>query len=284
MDLNRFKQDDWSEIRERLDAGEGGFNRSSFVAWLSMPDTENKLVERFGDGWSLGDALTLATGGPKVVRRAGKKKQRGEVEDVPEIGQVPVDMRVGIENIESRVSVKVDLYEADFEDMTANDRASVKDLAYTEVALDELHRLRVIELAQQYPNSDSLKRYGETIKILSEQTRALQKMLDIDRATRLKSKKKDAVDDVMEVIEAAGRWVEEESIEIKIGSTLIGFLVTDFPELEHRIMVKLPKEGWQTFEYFPTEKAKRAIEPDWVGEEELRYGVQAFAKDDEFNA
>lgn len=279
MDLNRFTQTEWAAVRERLDAKEGGFDRSSFVAWLTGPDTEDRLIKRFGEAWTLGDALTLATGGVSK-RKAGKRQKEAapEVEEVEEPTNLP--LAVAMEDLESRVSARVEEYLEGFEDVSVNDEASLRDLANAEVALGELNKLRLVELSKEFPNADTLKRMTESIKLLSEQTRALQKMLDIDRITRnAKQKKRESVEEIMDVMEQAGKWVEEEAIEIKVGTTLIGYLVTDFPELEHTVMVKMPG-GWESVDYKPTEKAKKAVEPNWIADEELRYASQGVRVED----
>lgn len=286
MELSRFSKEEWQRVRERLLLKEGGYSEETFIAWLSGEDVEARIMEKLGPDWKLEDALTLATGGPKVVRRASKRKKREMGEDesdaAADVGAESItDLQGKVDNLETRIKARVDEYLRDFDNVSVNDRASLTDLANTEIALEEMNRLRVLEMAKEFPNPDTLKRLTESTAVLSTQTRSLQKMLDIDRVKRKAAKQEgDEYDKVMDVIDAAGKFVEDEAIKLMNGNTLLGYLLTDFPEFEHIIRVKMPGH-WVEIQYLPDEKALRALEPEWVAVEEAKYQGQVMVMEEE---
>ena len=106
MDFGRFVQTDWEEIADRLAQREGGFDKSSFAGWLVQHGESLDL--KFGtDQWTLGQALTEATGNTKEKRapKRAKKSLAGKNEE--KILQESEDVVFDGEAYEGKVSARV---------------------------------------------------------------------------------------------------------------------------------------------------------------------------------
>jgi hypothetical protein len=285
--MREFSPEEWASIAERLDAHEGGYDADTFRIWLAYPESQTRLVQAFGAAWTLAQALTLATGGPEAVRRVGKATLKKKVADALAKTQDPA-AALG-PNLEKRIQDKLAIYLAQFRSdadmrITANDEASLRDLVQAEIALEQLNALRDDEIAKVAElNPAAIKDLTTSIKVLSEQTRALQTILGISRAERLKKKDKGSgLEEVLELIEDAGAWVLENASPIDHCDIHIGFIVSDFREIGFVYQMECPKCHQQfVIEHVPDAADQLAIEPSWVAAEEAQYASSLLRFDEE---
>lgn len=289
MDVNRFSAADWEWIQRAL-ADDPSFDLAGFRDWLTWPETEARLDERFGAEWSLPQALELVHEPPSVTppredgfkqRRRAAARSRGQglrpvQEKEPsaenELEPEPTDPQADAE-LERKVRARVDEYLARFTDVTPNDLASIRDLAYAEITTESLNQALSRELAKGQPDQGRISRFTYSLKGLSEQTRSLQRMLGIDRATREKqARRRSDVDEVLDVIRSAGEWLEQQSFRLEHCGVLYGFLVTEFREAPASVTYQCSVcHQAVTVEHVPAAEDLRALEPEWVAQEEGQY-------------
>lgn len=272
-------------MRARLKRKEGGFDEKTFVIWLTADGRDAELDDKLGENWALAEALTVATGGPKEVRRASEraKKALREAEGQGESDEEAVPGPESKEEFERRVGVRVQKYEDAFTEIAPNDQALIRSLALTEISIDQINGLLQDEYMQAAPNADRVQKYMSALANANANASAIQKMLGIDRLTRDKAKE-DASDfeKVMQVIDEAGEFMESNAVRVEHCGIVLGYYLTDFREIGSKIWVeKCPKCGKPVeVVHMPNANDLRALEPDWIKPEEARYGF-AYKTEDE---
>ncbi len=298
--MKQFAEHEWAELESHLAKLGNGITRAIFEEWLKLDETQKTLVEKYGENYSLWQALSHMVK-PPVRTRAGnltfeqgtkKRRSRGlggdrsykaDDEGEPESG----DPGGGLpeEEFNRRVQQRMDDYLLAYKDVAPNDMASLRDLCLIEVNIELLNGLVAREYGKGEPDGSKIGRYLYALKGASEQHRALQRSLHIDRATREREAAKASdVDEVMQVIDAAGEYVEEQGIPlVHYGCTIagaqgksdiqFGFMLWVFRELPVDVVWLCPRCGQQvTVHHTPTaEDLRAAAEPAWVGEEEAHY-------------
>lgn len=280
MDLARFSVEEWEAVFVRLDAGEGGFNRETFMAWLVKRGTDAALNKKYGRRWKLGEALDTAKEDPLAFAPAPEPKKGGrpkkQVEEPESEDGEPVIPRPDPETLEAQRQARMDLYLAEFEGVTPNDKASLEAMVSAELNLEWLRKLQQEETIYAVkPNSATVERLAKTIKIYEELHSTLQKSLGIDRVAReKKARTQSAEDQVWDLMRQGAEWVENEVLKIrhKCGEET-GLLLMVFREHPYRVQSFCP--GCQELfwvEHVPSEADKQAMnEPAWVAEEEAQY-------------
>lgn len=282
MNLVRFGQAEWDEIKDRLASGEGGFrNKGDLAAWIAL-NTE-RLEERYGaDGWSLSDALTMAAGGPKEIRRGTSKKVKRAVERVrmkeegEGEGEGGEEIQIDLSAREQEVAAREQVYLGRYEVETPNDESFIAALAAGDVRMRVTHGLILKESLQETPNADRIQKLESSLARIIEASARIQDTLGITKKKR--DELKEEASDFERVVaerDAAAEFVKAQSIELKhkCGENM-GRLITAFREFKWEIKVeKCPLCGERdvVWRHEPNEEDLMANEPDWVMEEESKY-------------
>ncbi len=188
------------------------------------------------------------------------------------------------EEFDRRVEERLAEYAKWYKDIAPNDMALLKNLCFVEVSIAILNALNAAEFAKSEPDSATINRYSQALKGLNEQALSMQRNLHIDRATREREAARlSEVDEALAEIDAAGEYVEEHAIPLVhehcvtegvIGESkfLFGYLVWDFLEIEIAVTWTCPRCGQQThLIHHPKPGDLKAVEPDWVHEEEQEF-------------
>lgn len=281
MNLVRFGQSEWDEIKDRLASGEGGFrSKGDLAAWIAL--NIERLEERYGvDGWSLSDALTMGAGGPKEIRRGTSKRVKRAIERA-KIGDSEKDEKEGLgipidlENVKQEIAARGQVYLGRYEVETPNDEAMIGALAAGDVRMRLLSELILAESMQDTPSADRIARLESSLNSIIASSARIQDALGITKKKR--DELKEEASDFERVVaerDAAAEFVRAQSIELKhkCGENM-GRLITAFREFKWEIKVeKCPLCGERdvVWRHEPNEEDLMANEPDWVMEEESKY-------------
>ncbi len=295
--MRTFDDLDWSGLADRLP---GNISLDDFKAWLDIEETQAQLAGKYGEEWTLDQALghMLQPVKPKrpyrkldEMTRAQRKALDREVADQPDEAPEgptaePSVTWSGIpqEEFDRRVDERLKEYSQWYKDIAPNDAALLKNLCFVEVSIAILNALNASEFARQEPDSSTINRYSQALKGLNEQALSMQRNLHIDRATREREAAKlSEVEEALAEIDAAGEFAEQHALPLAhehcvtegvIGESkfLFGYLVWDFPEVEVAITWTCPRCGKQThLIHRPDENDRKAVEPAWVCQEEEEF-------------
>lgn len=295
MDTLYTDSPDWPEIAAILSQHPNGWTENGFVGWLKLPETTPRLIARYGDKWTLKQALELCVGKLEPQEEPGtpeKKKRRrrrntlalergvvidGSAQKEDADDEEGIDFNQMLSDLDERVEAKVTEYLSRFEDVSPADISAVRDMVRAELSSEEIYHRLNREFLSTEPKDARIKIYTDSLKNLSQQTRALQVMLNIDRASRdQEANKRSDVDEVLEIVDAAGEWVKQNATEVVHCSTHIAWIVNDFKEFPDRYSTICPKCKRKIgFERKPNEIDLLAIEPEWVEQEEAVYESEA---------
>lgn len=278
MDLNRFTDADWQPVRARLQKHEGGFDEAQFAIWLAFPETETRLQQAYGDSWTLEQALTLATGGENKDHKPKRPRQRkAPAVEAPPPAPRPGSTEESLQELENRVEARIVLYHGYFEDRSPNDEAAIRDLATTEIMLEVMNRRRLVEALAPVTeaSSERISKLVADIAKLSDQHNKLQKLLGIDRLTRDREKEqKSDVEQVLEMIKDAAEWVEAECVPVVHCNRVLAHIYPDFREFPFEFKIICPKcEQVVVVRHAPSDEDRRAIQPEWVEQEEKEFAA-----------
>lgn len=272
MDISRFTTEDWEAVYGRLDAGEGGFGRETFVAWLMKTGTNAALVKKYGRRFRLTEALDTAIQDPLAFAPAPESKRKKKLEEEPEEPALP---RPDPADLERRRVARMDIYLAEFEGVTPNDKASLEAMVSAELMLEHLRGLQEQELLAITPNAPTVERLAKTIKIYEELHSTLQKNLGIDRVAReKKAKTQSAEEEAWDLMRQGAEWVEREVLKVVHSCGVeTGLMLMVFREHPYRVQSFCPRcQELFWVEHKPSEEDKVAMnEPAWVAEEEGQY-------------
>lgn len=269
MEPSRFNEVDFQEAQRSLEPYKGAMDLESFKEWLAWPETIQRLVDRYGPDYTIAQAVELAVGGKKRKSHKASDSQPAPAEAAP----APPELSPDTPDSQVRLNRRLAEYHQRFADITPNDRATILDLVTAELAAEETNRMLTEEFGKGVSDALRVSNLNQTLKLLSDRMRLLQRALGIDRATREREvKKRGEVDEVLDLMDAAGAWVENEAIRLVHCDTLYGYLITDFREQEAAVEWNCPacKERVR-FEHVPTEEDLKANEPEWVAVEEEPY-------------
>jgi phage FluMu protein Com len=282
MNSKHFSEEDWRRAAEALQSG-GMWDIDSFRDWLGWVETQEMLRQRYGDGWTLDDALqyikpTDAPPASPRTTRAERKRARGfgarptrenDGDDSDQTVLVNPQDIIGAEEFNRRVEDVVKKYVSHYTDIAPNDLSAIRDMASAEVAMEIVNQL----MAAEMHDPQAVSRYNYALKLLSERARAIQKMLGIDRSAREQvAREQSDADKAIAVISEAGAWVESQMLMVYHCDILLGMFWTDFKEIEWHITSKCPRCGDTVeFVHIPSEEDLRAKEPEWVAREEAEY-------------
>lgn len=310
-DTSRFTEADWkSAERNLLDLDrqyQVGWDMQAFKDWLEIEENVNAVRARYGDTWSLADAVVtifdrartsgLSERRERALTGAKKRKSRGtglrpmrsldeptgeetvEGEDAQtpsEVNIPPLDQA----EYDRMFNERLTEYQNRYVDRTPNDDASLDIMVNSEVTMRMLTRIRTAAMMSTRPDSAMIARLTHSIKELSDQFAALQDKLGIGRAQR--ERKQESASDAEKIlasVDEAGAWIERQSIRVEHCGILLGLYVTQFREVEWKIEGTCPRCGQEfDVQHVPTDEDKLAHEPAWVAEEEEEYKKRELAK------
>ncbi len=301
--MKQFAEHEWAELESHLAKLGNGITRAIFEEWLNLGETQAALAEKYGENYSVWQALSYMVTPPTRTRaskllyekgtrgrkdrglggdrsyRPGKSEDGASDDDGDPGGGLPE------EEFNRRVQERLDDYLLAYKDVAPNDMASLRDLCLIEVNIELLNGLVAREYSKASPDGSKIGRYLYALKGASEQHRALQRSLHIDRATREREAAKASdVDEVLQIIDAAGEYVEEQGIPLIHTNCTVegaqgksdiqfGFMLWSFRELPVKVEWVCPRCGERVqILHSPSEAdLQAAAEPAWVGEEEALY-------------
>lgn len=284
----RFSSDQWGDFAVKLGREGKGRSLAEFKGWIRS----NEVVcdDHFGRGqWSLWQAYewmcetteASPSGFPDAERREELKAESdGAVERASE---PPVKSHPNSDEIvyisEGDFNKRIAEYLAFYKDVSPNDMSTLKDLVWTEQNIARINMLMRDETGKAYPDPVAIKNYSDSLARLSQQSRALQETLHIDRAAREREAQASSESEkALEVIGTAGAYAEEYGHPIdhkcsKGGIFRYGYVLWDFQEVEveHRFVCKKCGELVSVKRTPSAAEIAAATEPDWVAEEEAEY-------------
>lgn len=284
----RFSREEWAALGLRVQKEGRGRSVSEFREWVGR--VAGELDQHFARrDWTLWDAYVWMCESVEAPRSGRQNDNEfdnavNEAEDI-----APTDTpNAALDEVKDDgygddwVAKRIAEYEAFYSRISPNDRASLTDLVQAERNIARLNVRLTAELSARLSDPVSVKNYQDALSRASQQSRALQTMLHIDRESREKEAAQSSdADKALGTVDAAGAWYEQFATPIihrgcrapKLpgeSDILFGTILWDFEELPARVEVKCPKCGeWVVIELKPTEQAMvETTEPSWVAEEE----------------
>lgn len=287
----------------------------AFKTWLEFPESQARIEQDYGAEWTLEQAVKMMLPNRKPgkpILAVGSRKRAGpgreikrgpyrvgvqgdpdeemeepEEDEPPETALPAIDTKQFQQLVKERIAV----YVRSYSDITPNDQAVIDDLAAREVEMDVLHQMlrEVMSGEQDKATAGKIASLNYALKKNSEEVRALQKHLHIDRLSREKeAEKMGAADEAAEVIDLAGEFVEKWVVKIihtgcqvsgVIGKSDILFFEVvrgAFPEVGFDFTFICPRCMQKVeFHYRPTaDEIAAAREPAWVAEHEAEYNAK----------
>ncbi|CAG1769846.1 hypothetical protein BAC2_00625 [uncultured bacterium] len=284
----RFSREAWAALGLRVQQEGRGRSVSEFREWVGRvaEELDQHLARR---DWTLWEAYEWMCASVEVPRSGRQRDDElddtvSETEDIaPTVTpNDPLDKVKDDGYGDDWVAKRMAEYEAFYSRISPNDRASLTDLVQAERNIARLNVRLTAEMSARLPDPVSVKNYQDALSRASQQSRALQTMLHIDRESREKEAAQSSdADKALGTVDAAGAWYEEFATPIihrgcrasklpGASDILFGTILWDFEELPARVEVRCPKCGeWVGVELKPTEQALvETTEPPWVAEEE----------------
>lgn len=294
----RFTSNQWGDFAVKLGRDGRGRSLAEFRGWLRV--NEERCDEHFGRGqWTLWQAYgrmcetteAPASGFPDADRR---EELRAEAESAVERASAPSNPSSGesvvigegagdsaSDSADADFDQRIAEYLAFYRDVSPNDMSTLKDLVWTEQNIARINALMRTETGKAYPDPVAIKNFSDSLARLSQQSRALQETLHIDRAAREREAQASSdADKALEVIDAAGAYAEEYGLPLthqcatgRRGTIQFGFVLWDFPEVELAVTFECPlcKELVVVNRKPSAAEIAAATEPVWVAEEEVEY-------------
>lgn len=309
----RFSEEDWAGFAVRVGREERGLALGKYKEWLKANEEmlDGQLgIGRWtlweGYEWALKNMPTVPSGVgrerdlQKAERAVEKERAYAEaeakhaarvekasrnkfmVEDKDEEETDPYD----IQGLNDKVQALVDKYMAYYADVSPNDAASIIELARTEVTLEQLNELLAKEMGRPFPDAVGVRNFSDAKARMSASHRALQDTLNIDRAAREKQQNMGSdtdkalreMDLAVEAGEKFGVSFVHQCVNGEHGSVSqvqFGFMLWMLEEVRWQVRCICPICGKDVnFDFVPHgEQLAAASIPDWVGEEEVEYGM-----------
>jgi hypothetical protein len=310
--FDRFTDQDWQLAETRLAEGEN-WDVETFKQWLAWDETQAKLASLHGAEWTMEQALDLALGKTQQPERArkihGKPKPSAAGRGVgdrsnglrplrslepdrptaPSLSDEPIETRdtrnehaapIDHAEYDALFAATLAKYLDSYVDRTPNDDAALRMMVNAQVTIALLEKLRTQVLLDENVDSARVARFTHSIAEETKKFNELQAQLGIGRAQREKKQESASdADKVLQSLDDAGKWIEEQSIEVKHCGIMLGLLVTQFKEKEWRVSVVCPRcNELVSIQHVPTAEDLRANEPGWVAVEETEYRKRELAK------
>ena len=249
--LKRFSDTEWKSIAGDVEAI--GMEMDRFFDYVNRETTQQDLKERYGDAWTLADALNSVK---PIVSKRDKRRRSSEI--------VKTDSPEFADEVEKRLAK----YLEGATDIQAHDVSLMKQMVASEILAEKW----LAALSSDRTNTDDIVSLSNALERARKTIVDIQRTLGIDRKKRQDDAEATSdVEKVLQIIEDAGQWVLENSIKIEHCDTLIGWVVNEFMgHSEMHLAVTCPK-CFKVFQvdYVPSEEARnREQEPAWVAEEE----------------
>jgi len=306
----QFDKYDIYKAYERCKVLPDGWNWDRFLEWLNIPANQQLVINAKGADFTLNDALDMlnAPAASSTVRarlgmhQLNRRRRRGNLvpdalPDTPPRGSLTgVDKVTDDDNEQAQAQDTLPLPSVTKDEI--NQRLEELLAGQTDVQPQDISTARRLvqaeALVEKYYgllNAGNLKPAHITALNLAIEKQSkiatdCQKLLGIDRAKRrAEADKRSDVDKVMEVIEEAGKFAQDQAIQIVHCDTLIGWVLPDFREYGFALTGTCPKcRETFTLVHTPSEDDKAsAFEPEWVADEEQSYEAGEEKEDDNTN-
>lgn len=257
-----------------------------YEEWIQLPESQARVDAKYGPDYTVEQAISVMLRKRRVQINTrsvsgGSRSYKPPKDEEPE----PVRIQIDPEEFKRLQQEKVNRYLTHYDKIAPNDLSVIQDLASVEVEQEKLHELQ----RETIISGDVVGagRVAYSLKLMSDQARALQRHLHIDRLSREReAERQTEADKVLGVIDEAGAWVEQHGFLLDhlgcqpkgvIGKSDIrfGVLLWDFREIPFTLTWTCPRCGETvTFTHTPSEEDLKAIEPEWVNWEEEDYQVK----------